>query len=171
MRVGNELHPASGWRNEGIQVKVLLLKDVESVGKSGEVKVVADGYFRNYLAPKGLAAPATAATLKQVADAKEAQARREARALAKNRGLSDTISKTQLHFRVRVGEQHRLYGAVTAANIAEQLQAKIGQPVDKRHVDLEEPIHHLGTFEVRIHLAHDVDPKVTVVVEREEAGE
>lgn len=148
-------------------MKVLLLKDVANVGKSGEVKEVADGYFRNFLAPKGLAAQATAATLKQVADAKEAQVRREARALAKNRGLAETISTIQLHFRVKVGEQHRLYGAVTAANIAEQLQTKIGQPVDKRHVDLEEPIHHLGTYEVRIHLSHDVSPKVTVVVEPE----
>ena len=77
-------------------MKVLLLKDVENLGKSGEIKEVADGYFRNFLAPKGMAAPATAATLKQVADAKAAQARREAKALAKNRGLAETISNTQL---------------------------------------------------------------------------
>ncbi len=148
-------------------MKVLLLKDVENVGKTGEVKDVADGYFRNYLAPKGLAAPATASTLKQVADAKAAQARREAKEAAKNRSLADRISTTELRFRVKVGEQHRLYGAITAANIAERLQSQIGQPVDKRHVDLEEPIHHLGTYEVRVHLAHDVNPKVTIVVERE----
>jgi large subunit ribosomal protein L9 len=153
--------------NRGKQVKILLLKDVENVGKSGEVKEVADGYFRNFLAPKGMAAQATAATLKLVADAKEAQARREAKAAAKNRGLAETIENMQLRFKAKVGEQHRLYGAITAAHIAEQLQAKIGQPVDKRHVDLDEPIHHLGTYEVRIHLAHDVNPKVTVVVERE----
>jgi large subunit ribosomal protein L9 len=152
-------------------MKVLLLKDVPNLGTTGEVKEVADGYFRNYLAPKGMAAQATASTLKQVADANAAQARREAKQSAKNRGIAETISNTQLHFRVRVGEQHRLYGAVTAAQIAEQLQSKIGQPVDKRHVELDEPIHHLGTFEVRIHLAHDVDPKVTVVVEREGEGE
>ncbi len=148
-------------------MKALLLKDVANVGKAGEVKEVADGYFRNYLAPKGLAAPATASTLKQVADAKAAQARREAKEAAKNRSLADKIAGTELHFRVKVGEQHRLYGAITAANIADKLQSQIGQPVDKRHVDLEEPIHHLGTYEVRVHLAHDVNPKVTVVVERE----
>jgi large subunit ribosomal protein L9 len=152
-------------------VKVLLLKDVENVGKSGEVKDVANGHFRNLLAPKGLAVPATAATLKQVAEAREIQVRREAKLSVKNRTLAEKIAKTQLHFRVRVGEQHRLYGAVTAAHIAERLQAEIGQPVDKRHVDLEDPIHHLGTYEVRIHLAHDVNPKVTIVVEREGAGE
>jgi large subunit ribosomal protein L9 len=148
-------------------VKVLLLKDVENLGKTGEVKEVADGYFRNFLSPKGIAAPATAATLKQVADAKAAQTRREAKEAAKNRSLAETISSTQLHFRVKVGEQHRLYGAITAADIAEQLKAQLGRPVDKRHVDLEEPIHHLGTYEVRVRLAHDVNPKVTIVVERE----
>jgi large subunit ribosomal protein L9 len=152
-------------------VKVLLLKDVESVGKTGEVKEVADGYFRNFLAPKGMAAPATAATLKQVADAQATQKRREARLATKNRGLADSISNIKLHFRVRVGEQHRLFGAVTAAHIAERLSAEIGQPIDKRHVDLEEPIHHLGTYEVLVHLSHDVEPKVTVVVEREGEGE
>ena len=152
-------------------MKVLLLKDVADLGKTGEVKEVADGYFRNYLAPKGLAAPATPSTLKHVADAKAAQVRREAREASRNRGLAEQISSTQLRFRVKVGEQHRLYGAITAANIAEQLQAQTGQEVDKRHVDLEEPIHHLGTYEVRVHLAHDVNPKVTVVVEREGEGE
>lgn len=152
-------------------MKVLLLKDVENVGKLGEVKEVADGHFRNFLGPKGLAAPATPATLKQVADARAAQARREARLTNKNHLLAERISKLQLRFRVKVGEQHRLFGAVTAAQIAEKLQAELGQPIDKRHVDLEDPIHHLGTFEVRIHLAHDVNPKVTVVVEREEGAQ
>jgi large subunit ribosomal protein L9 len=148
-------------------VKILLLKDVEGVGKTGEIKEVADGHYRNYLAPRGFAAPATAATLKQVADAREAKARREAKAAVKNRSLADRIEKTELRFRVRVGEQHRLFGSVTAAHIAEKLQAEIGQPIDKRHVELEEPIHHLGTFEVRIHLGQDANPKVKVVVERE----
>ena len=149
-------------------MRVLLLKDVASVGKAGEVKDVADGYFRNFLAPKGLAAPATQTTLKQVAEARDAQARREAKQSAQHQVLAERIEKTQLTFHVRVGEQHRLYGAVTAANIAEKLQAQLGQPIDKRHVELEEPIHHLGTYEVRIHLGHEVKPKLTVVVEREE---
>jgi large subunit ribosomal protein L9 len=148
-------------------MKVLLLKDVASLGKAGEIKEVADGHFRNYLAPKGLAAPATPATLKQVADARDAQVRREARESARNKTLAEKIAQTQLRFKVRVGEQHRLFGSVTATQIAERLQAELGQPIDKRHVELDEPIHHLGTFEVKVRLGHDVNPRVTVVVERE----
>jgi large subunit ribosomal protein L9 len=148
-------------------MKVLLLKDVANVGKAGEIKEVADGYFRNFLAPKGLAAPATPATLKKVAEAQDVQARRAVKQSVKHQELAERISKTQLTFRVRVGEQHRLFGAVTAAHIAEQLQKEIGQPIDKRHVELEEPIHHLGTYEVRVHLGPEANPKVTVVVERE----
>ncbi len=149
-------------------MKVLLLQEVKSVGLEGEVKEVAEGYFRNYLAPKNLAVPATEATLKRVAQQREAQARREARTVAEHRSLADRIAQTQLTFRVKVGEQHRLYGAITAADVAEELQKQIHHPIDKRHVELEEPIRHLGTYKVTVHLAHGIEPKVTAVVEREE---
>ncbi len=151
-------------------MKVLLLEDVKGVGRAGDVKDVAEGYFRNYLAPKKLATLATEATLKRVADQRAAEARRSARAAAEYRSLAERIAQTQLDFRVKVGEQHRLYGSITAADIAERLQQVLGQPIDKRHVELEEPIRHLGTYKVTVHLAHEVEPKVTVVVEREEEG-
>lgn len=149
-------------------MKALLLQDVKGVGHAGDVKDVAEGYYRNYLAPQKLAAPATEATMKRVAQQREAQARRQARVSAENRSLAERIDQTQLTFRVKVGEQHRLYGSITAADIAEELQKQLGHPIDKRHVELEEPIRHLGTYKVTIHLAHGVEPKVTVVVEREE---
>ncbi len=153
-------------------MKVLLLQDVKTVGRSGEVKEVAEGYFRNYLSPRGLATPATESALKRATQDREAQARRQARVVAENRTLADQINQTQLTFRAKVGEQHRLYGAITAADVAEELAKQIDHPVDKRHVELEEPIRHLGTYKVPIHLAQGVEPKVTVVVEQEEkAGE
>ncbi len=149
-------------------MKALLLQDVGGLGRAGEIKEVAEGHFRNYLAPRGLAAPATEATLKRVAQQKEVTARREARAASANRSLADRISQTQVTFRVKVGEQHRLYGAVTAADVAERLRQVLGHEIDKHHVELEEPIRHLGTYEVPVHLAKGVEPKVKVVVEREE---
>jgi large subunit ribosomal protein L9 len=149
-------------------VKVLLLHDVKSIGKAGEVKEVADGYYRNFLALKALATPATDAALKQVATAREIEARRQAKQVTSNRAIAGEISKIQLNFRVKVGEQHRLYGSVTAADIADELAKKLGREVDKRHVELEEPLRHLGSYEVPVHLAQGVDPKVTVVVERDE---
>ena len=146
-------------------MKVLLLQDVEAIGRTGEVKDVSDGYFRNFLGPKGLATPATASALKMLATEKDNQARREARLLAENRKLADRIRETQIVMRVRVGDQHRLFGAVTAADIAAELGKKLGFQLDKRHVELEEPIRHLGTYEVPIRLAHGIEPKAKVVVE------
>lgn len=151
-------------------MKVVLLQEVKNVGRAGEVKEVAEGYFRNYLAPRNLAAPATESALKSVAERREIQARREARISVENRALAERIRQTQLTFRVKVGEQHRLFGAVTAADIAERLAQQLGHDVDKRHVELEEPIRHLGTYEVPIRIGHNVEPKVTVVVEREEVA-
>ncbi len=149
-------------------MKVLLLKDVQSIGRTGEVKDVAEGYFRNYLAPRGLATAATDAALKRLSQQHEVEARRQARASTANQALAGRISQVQVTFRVKVGEQHRLYGAVTAADVAEKLQETLGQPIDKHHVELEEPIRHLGTYQVPVHLAKGVEPKVTVLVEREE---
>lgn len=149
-------------------MKVVLLQDVSGVGRVGEVREVAEGYFRNFLAPRGLAAAATEAAMRRVAEQRELKARREARVAAENRSLAERIRQTQVTLKVKVGEQYRLYGAVTAADIAGELSKQLGHPIDKRHVELEEPIRHLGTYEVPVHLARGVEPKVTVVVEREE---
>jgi large subunit ribosomal protein L9 len=146
-------------------VKVLLLQDVKSVGKAGEVKDVSDGYFRNLLAPKGLATPATEGALKRVAEDRESAARKQSRAANENRKLADVIKGTRLTFRVRVGEQHRLFGAVTTADIAVELAKTLGRDIDKRQIHLEEAIRHLGTYEVPVHLATGIEPKLTVVVE------
>lgn len=146
-------------------MKVLLLQDVKSVGRAGEVKDVSDGYFRNFLAPKSLATPATEGALKKLAAEKESQAKRDARLLAENRKLADRIRETQVVLRVRVGDQHRLFGAVTSADIATELGKKLGIELDKRNIELEEPIKHLGTYEVAVRLAHGIEPKAKVVVE------
>jgi large subunit ribosomal protein L9 len=146
-------------------VKVLLLQDVKSIGRTGEVKDVSDGYFRNFLAPKGLATPATEGALKKLATERDSVVRRDARQLAENRKLADRVRETQVVLRVRVGDQHRLFGAVTSADIATELGKKLGIEIDKRNVELTEPIKHLGTYEVAIRLAHGIEPKAKVVVE------
>lgn len=149
-------------------MKVLLLQDVKSLGKSGEIKEVADGYFRNFLAPKGFAAAATNAVLSYAKQAKQVTDRREAKQDQAKRDLAQQISKITVSFKVKVGEQHRLFGAVTSADIAEELSKQIGREIDKRDIELEEPIRHLGSYEVPIHLAHEIEPEITVVVERDD---
>ena len=151
-------------------MKVVLLKDVPTLGKSGDVKEVAEGYFRNYLAKHGLAAAATDAAMRSLAEQKETAARKEQRQAKANETLAQRIAKVQITMHVKVGEQHRLYGSITSQDVAEALAQKLGRPVDKHLIELEEPIRHLGTYEVPIRLAHGLTPKVTVVVEPQSGG-
>ncbi|MBI2942217.1 MAG: 50S ribosomal protein L9 [Chloroflexi bacterium] len=150
-------------------MKVLLLHDVPNVGRAGEIKEVAEGYGRNYLIPRGLARLATAEAVTETKQRQEAAVRRQARADTEARSLADRIGRTTLDFRVRVGEQGRLYGSITAADVAERLQALIGHEIDKRKVGLEEPIRQLGSYQVPVRLTHQLVPKVTVNVEPEAA--
>ncbi len=151
-------------------MKVVLLKDVPSLGKTGDVKEVAEGYFRNFLAKHDLASAATDSAMRDLAQNKQIAARRDARETRANQSLAQRIAKTQITMRVKVGEQHRLYGSITSHDIAEALSQQLKQEIDKRHIELEEPIRHLGTYEVTVHLAHGITPKVSVVVEQEAAA-
>ncbi len=148
-------------------MKVLLTHDVPSLGRAGETKDVADGFARNYLLPRGLATIASEGALKQAAEQKKTLQKREAKAKAQVGTLAATLNQTQVVFKAKVGEQHRLYGSITAGDIAEEVSRKIGQTVDKRHVELGEPIRSLGTYKVPIRVGPSVVPSVTVVVEPE----
>ncbi|HVC33906.1 MAG TPA: 50S ribosomal protein L9 [Chloroflexota bacterium] len=148
-------------------MKVILTQTVPSLGHVGELKDVADGYARNYLIPRGLAKPATHGALKQVAVEKQAVARKQAKAQSEVKELATEVGRTQLVFKAKVGEQHRLFGSITAGDIADELSRQVGRPIDKHHVELAEPIRHLGEFKVPIRLAPKVEPSVTVVVEPE----
>jgi large subunit ribosomal protein L9 len=149
-------------------MEVLLLKDVEPLGVAGEVKRVSGGYARNYLFPKGLAVEATPGAIKQAEQRQKATARRQAQELSEAQALAQTLDGVSVTFQARAGETDRLYGSITNANIAEALGEKIGEEVDKRKIDLEEPLKELGTHAVTVRLAPGAEAKVTVVVEREE---
>ncbi len=144
-------------------MKIILTKDITALGSLGAVVDVARGYARNYLIPQGLAMEATKGNLAQMElmKAKYAQvrAKEQEAALAKVgalEGVSVTIAQ-------RVGEGERLYGSVTAAMIAEALVAK-GYEIDRKQLDLEEPIKKLGTYEVAVRLAPEVKTSITVEV-------
>lgn len=149
-------------------MEVLLVKDVPGLGQVGEVKRVADGYAQNFLIPKGLAVLATKGALKQAHLKRQAEERRQQRIAQKAERLAELIIKTTLTFRAKAGEEDRLYGSITSADIAEALEREIGEPIDKRKIELEEPIRELGTHRVPIQLATNLAPAVTVVVEKEE---
>lgn len=146
-------------------MKVLLSQDVKGLGQAGEVESVADGYARNYLIPQGLAVPATEGVLKQAEMQRRAEERRRARFEADAAALAEVLSAVKLSFQVNVGETGKLYGSITSADIAAGLELETGKSIDKRRVELEEPIRELGTYRVPIRLSKDLTPQITVVVE------
>jgi len=144
-------------------MEVILRDHVENLGRRGDVVKVADGYARNYLLPRKLALAATPGNLKiverqrKIADALEAAEKSGAEAIAAR------LTQTALSFARRVGEHETLYGSVTAADLAEELTAK-GFDIDKRKIQLEEPIKHLGEFTVPVKLHREVVAQVPVTV-------
>jgi len=156
---------------KGLDMKVVLRKDVEKLGEAGSVQTVADGYARNYLIPKGLAVVATAGELKVVAENSRVREMKIARQERQLQDLADKISGQRLTFTMRSGEQGRLYGSITSGDIAEKLSAAIGQEIDRRKVVLAEAIRHTGEHTVSVHLVGRLRPQVTVVVvgERDES--
>jgi large subunit ribosomal protein L9 len=148
-------------------MRVVLRRDVPTLGKAGDVKEVADGYGRNYLIPRGLAAPASKTAMENVEAQKAADTRQRARLDEEAQALAKRIEETPLVLHARTGEGGRLYGSVTSADIAEALSEAVGATVEKRNVDLAEPIRHLGTHTARIHVAPRVTVALNVQVEPE----
>ena len=148
-------------------MNVLLLQDVERLGQAGEVKRVADGYARNFLFPRELAVLATPGAIKQAEMQRQAEVRREAQALTEAQALAARLDGLIVNFQMRAGETDRLYGSITNVNIAEALAEQVGQEVDRRKIELDEPLKNLGTHAVTIRLAAEAEANVTVIIERE----
>jgi large subunit ribosomal protein L9 len=149
-------------------MEVLLLSDIDRLGQAGDIKKVADGYARNFLFPRGLAVVATPGAIKQAEKQQKATARREAKALSEAQALALVLDGKIVTFQARAGEGDRLYGSITSSNIADSLSEQVGQEVDRRKIELEEPLKELGTHAVTIRLAAEAEAKVTVVIERDE---
>jgi large subunit ribosomal protein L9 len=147
-------------------MEVILREDIASLGARGALVKVADGFARNFLLPKRLAVAATAANKKIVEQEKEAHLRREAKAEGEAQDLARLMTGTVLKFRHRVGENDQLFGSVTAKDIADALEAQKFH-IERRKVQLDEPIRTLGEFEVTLRLHREVTVPIKVVVEAE----
>jgi large subunit ribosomal protein L9 len=151
-------------------VKIILTQDVPKLGDAGTIQEVKPGYARNYLIPKGMATVATTGAVKQVEERQAAEAKRIAKQEEELRGLADRIQGTRIEIEVRAGEQGRLYGSVTAADIAEKLSAVVGEEIDRRKIDLEDPLRTLGEHEITIRLVGRLTPTITVAMFDPEQG-
>ena len=148
-------------------MKVVFLQDVSAKGKKGEIREVADGYARNFLLPQGLAVPATPTAIKVAETQFEERAQRQVRQQEELGELIERLEGKELYFKARAGAKGRLHGAVTSADIAAELSRLIDFQIDKKKVELDEPLHHLGSYEIAVGLATGLEAKIKVVIEEE----
>ena len=148
-------------------MKIVLRQDVPKLGEAGTVQQVANGYARNYLIPQGMAVVATAGELKTAAHNQAVKDRKVAKQEQQQQALADRIDGQRLEFTARSGAGGRLYGSITAGDVAERLTALVGEEIDRRRVVLDEPIRTVGQHAVTVHLVGRLRPQVTVVVQGE----
>lgn len=151
-------------------MEVILKEDVNNLGHRGDVVKVADGYGRNFLLPKKLAMEATAANKAVIEQMKASAVRRSAKEKAEAEQLVVQLNNVALVFERKVGENDHLFGSVTSADIAQQLEAK-GFNIDRRKVQLDEPLKSVGEFHVPVKLHREVTAHVAVTVKGEAAAE
>jgi len=148
-------------------MEIVLTKDYLELGKAMDVLTVKDGFARNFLIPNGIAVPATAGNMNRVAEARRISELTEKKKLAEARERAKKIEQVPCTIPVRVGEEDRIFGSVTAQEIAEFLQ-KEGLEIEKSNIKLEEPIKQLGVYTVTVSLYKDVTASVKVWVVKEE---
>jgi len=151
-------------------MKVVLLEDLPGKGKAGEIKEVSKGYARNFLLPHGLALVATPTVIKQVESKLEGERLEEGIDRDKLVELAQQIEGREIRLKARMGAGERLFGSITAADIAEELSRAIGSVIDKKKIDVEKSLRQTGSYEVAVNLASDLKPQITVVIEEEEKG-
>lgn len=151
-------------------MKVVLMKDVERVGRKGEVKKVADGYARNYLIPLNLAVEATPARLKEVEKNLKLQKKRDAKEESNAQEMADDLKGKEIKLQLPAGKEGKLFGSVTANDIVASLE-KEGYKLDKRKVEIEEPIKNTGEYTVTIKLKPRILTEVKVIVESDKKEE
>ena len=152
------------------RIKVLLVQDVPELGLAGDIYAVAGGYARNYLIPRGYAILASKGALKQAEEIRQAGIRRRAQMRADAEAQASVINGQRLLFQANAGETGRLYGSVTAADIAEQLEEKAGFEIDRRRLMLGQSLRDLGIYDVELRLMPEVSGMFKVAVVREEEG-
>lgn len=148
-------------------MEVILREDIDNLGSRGQVVKVAPGYARNFLLPKRLAVAATESNKKIVEQERQAHLRKEAKQIGEAQDLAKLVSGVTITITQKAGENDQLFGSVTSKDVADALAAK-GFTIDRRKVQLEDPIKQLGEYKVPVRLHREVTAEVTVVVAKEE---
>lgn len=149
-------------------MKVIFIQDVPSVARAGEIKDVARGYGRNFLIPRKLALLASSSAIILAEAQRKISARNQQQTEAEIAELANRLEGREVLLKAQTGAKDRLYGSITNADIAAELENSTGLVIDKRKIELDKPIHQLGSYEVAIRLAKDVIPKIKVTVTEKE---
>ncbi|ACM23888.1 MULTISPECIES: 50S ribosomal protein L9 [Thermotoga] len=149
-------------------MKVILLKDVPKIGKKGEIKEVSDGYARNYLIPRGLAREYTKGLEKAIEHEKEMERRKKEREKEESERILKELKKRTHVIKAKAGEAGKIFGAVTAATLAEEISKLTGLSLDKKWFKLDKPIKEIGKYSVEVILPGGVRDTIEIRVEREE---
>lgn len=147
-------------------MKIILLKDVENLGKKYEIKEVASGYARNYLIPQGLAKKATPDVLEWLKKIQEVEDEKAKKELEKIGKLASQIDGLELEMEVKVGEKNQLFEKITASKISKKLK-EIGYDIKKDQIELEKIIEELGEFPIKIKFNHNLEAEIKVIVTEE----
>src|SRR5687767_3521426 len=150
-------------RHRSHSMEIILRQSVENLGKPGDIVKVSPGYARNYLLPRGLAYEATPGNRKRIAMEKARLEAAEGERIKAAQSLAERLEAVQLTFSARVGDEEKLFGSVTTADIAQQLEAQ-GFDIEKRQIDLHEPIKSLGVYKIPVRLHAEVKPEIKVWV-------
>ena len=145
-------------------MKIILMSDVKSLGTTGTVLEVADGYARNFLLPRGLAAEASKGSLALLEQQRKAKARRDAEAVAMSEALGKQLEGLQVTVPAKAGGNGKLFGAVTNANVADAIHAALGVEIDRHKIEVPDNIKSLGSYPVEIRLGKNIVAKTTVKV-------
>jgi large subunit ribosomal protein L9 len=145
-------------------MKVLFKQDVVDVARAGQVKEVADGYARNFLIPRGLAVAATSAALKQVAQVRAVAARQASEEEKAAQALKEKLEAQPVVIEAKAGQQGRLYGSVTTADVAGAIQRQLGVSVERRDLEIGDHVRQIGSYEATARLHRSVTATITVEV-------
>ncbi len=146
-------------------MRVILKAEVRGLGRTGDIKDVADGYARNYLLPKGLAIEATGGELKHLAQERQAEKSKKDRAHDDAEELAKRLGEVTLVFKLKAGEHGKTFGSVTAKEVADALRKEAKAEIDKTKIVLREPLRALGVHKIEVRLLADVRADVTVAIE------
>jgi len=147
-------------------MRVILLQNIENLGKKYEIKEVKDGYARNFLIPKGLAKPATKKALKWLEVQKEIETKKAEEELKKVQEIATAIDGQEIVIPIKIGEEGQLFESITSQKISEKLK-EFGFEIKKIQIDLAEPIKELGEFPIKVKFEHNLEAEIKVIIVEE----